>query len=208
MQAIEGLIEVSKSVKIIDKKPEVLEFHKVLRRSSESFVSLGLDASYLPAPRFYMWGFFLEASVNAKIKSFPIYVFSLQRREALETYISCFYAETHPTLFEKFNKISSGRECSSVFFNWFEHEQIVPHHPQHRDAISNVFYHNEGRLLDYRVFDATLPTANAARRFTYSTYFCPRLSTKKERVYKGRSRFYKRKYDWFLKHHSGRLKWT
>jgi hypothetical protein len=194
MQVIERLIEVSKSVKVIYKKPKVLEFHKVLARPFDSFISLGFDASY-PAPRFYMRGFFLESSVNDKIKSLPVYVFCLQRKEALETYISCFYAETHPTLFEEFNKISSDKKCNSVFFNWFEHEQIVAQHPKHRDAISNVFYNNEGRLLDYRVFDATLPTANAARRLIYSTYFCPRISMKKNRIYKGRSRFYKRKYN-------------
>ena len=76
---------------------------KALSNYSRSFVSNCLDPNEHSGTKFNVKGFFLDSSVDEKIKSVPIFVFSLQRRDARETYISCFYAESYPRLFEYFN---------------------------------------------------------------------------------------------------------
>jgi len=79
----------------------------------DSFVSTHLDSSCRSRFRFNVGGFFLESSIDAKIKSVPVFIFSLQRHEVRQTYISCFYAQDFPVLFENFNK---KREFKDDFF--------------------------------------------------------------------------------------------
>jgi len=174
-------------------------FTESLLSGSDAFVSVCLDPSVAnPTPKFYMKGFFLDSSVDTKIKSVPVFLFSLQRYEARETYISCFYAENYPELFNAFNSRSFKEKF--FLFNWFDHNALVPNRPSHQDVISNIFYYNEGKFFDYRVFDSTMWESSVNERYIYSNYFrasdCP-----KNRFIK-RNRFYKRKYDWFLKRYA------
>jgi hypothetical protein len=124
----------------------------------------------------------------------------LQRWEARETYISCFYPENYPQLLAKFGEIDSEFKTKAFFLNWFDHESIVPNVPHYINDISNVFYYTERRFLDYRVFNSTASVDNKARRLTHLTCFNTRPPVKKRFVQK--SRFYKRKFDWFLKNYA------
>src|ERR1700749_1998672 len=82
-------------------------FKNVFLNESNDFVATQFEPIKKFTPRFDMRGFFLHSSLDLKIKSVPVFMFSLQRRESMETYISCFYAEDSPELFELFNKIKT-----------------------------------------------------------------------------------------------------
>ena len=166
----------------------------------DSFVSTHLDSSCRSRFRFNVGGFFLESSIDAKIKSVPVFIFSLQRHEVRQTYISCFYAQDFPVLFENFNKKREFKD-DFFFFNWFDHEDMIPKHPLHQDDISNVFYYSENRFFDYRIFDSTEREFSLTRRLTGFECFQPAAISFKPRFIR-RTRFYKRKFDWLLKQHA------
>jgi hypothetical protein len=83
----------------------------------DRFVSAYLDSSYASNLKFRMKGFFLDSSIDVKIKSAPAFIFTLQRYEARETYISCFYAESYPELFKSFNQKQSESKNRIFFFD-------------------------------------------------------------------------------------------
>ena len=105
-------------------------------------------------------------------------------------------------LFEYFNrKEETVHQDKFFFFNWFDHSSLVPRYPVHRDEISNVFYYEEGYFLIIEFLTLQGSTHFRGERFIDSNIFLSVAPTFK-RGYIRRSRFYKRKYDWFLKHHA------
>lgn len=92
-------------------------FKNVLMNESGDFVSGQFARNKGPAPRFDMKGFFLHSTLDLKIKSVPVFIFSLQRRESRETYVSCFYVDDFPKLFELFNKNKASAGDHAFFFN-------------------------------------------------------------------------------------------
>lgn len=181
-------IEAKKKVQSVIIKNAFLSY-------SNSFVSAHLDPYYDSGAKFNVKGFFLDSSVDETIKSVPVFLFSLQRWEARETYISCFYVENCPHLFEYFNrKEETAHQDKFFFFNWFDHSSLVPRYPEHRDEISNVFYSAEGLFFDYRVFDSSRLDSFFGARFDRSNHFF-RHYTSFKRGYIRRNRFYKRKFN-------------
>ena len=105
---------------IFAKRAQTIEgifFKNVLLNESADFVSLQLPLTKGFTPQFGVKGFFLHSSLELKIKSVPVFMFSLQRRETMETYISCFYVENSPGLFEALNNSKNVAGDHAFFFN-------------------------------------------------------------------------------------------
>lgn len=98
------------------KKNETVVFENAIISYKDSFVSVCLDKSFSGVSKFNVRGFYLDSSVDERIKSLPMFSMTLQRHDAKETYVTCFYAATYPDLFERFN-IVKNRPGDNFFFS-------------------------------------------------------------------------------------------